>query len=61
MDTKKIIALVLVGLFIIVLLQNKTVLDGVTVKLLITSVKSSLSMVLLATMAFGVTVGVLLK
>jgi hypothetical protein len=61
MDKKKIIALVLIGLFVVVLLQNKTVLDGVSVKLLITSVRASLSMVLLGTMALGVTVGILLK
>ncbi len=62
MDTKKIIALVLIGLFVVVLLQNKGVLlDGVSVKLLITSIRASLSMVLLGTMALGVTVGILLK
>lgn len=61
MDKKKIVALVLIGLFVVVLLQNKTVLDGVSVKLLITSVRASLSMVLLGTMALGVTVGILLK
>ncbi len=61
MDKKKIIALVLIGLFVVVLLQNKTVLDGVGIKLLITSVRASLSMVLLGTMALGVTVGILLK
>ena len=62
MDTKKIIALVLLGLFAVVLIQNKGVLlDGVTVKMLFTSLRSSLSMVMLGTLALGVTVGILLK
>ena len=61
MDKKKIIALLLIGLFVVVLLQNKTILDGVSVRLLFTSVHASLSMVLLGTMALGVSVGILLK
>ena len=61
MDKKKIIALVLIGLFVVVLLENKTMLDGVSVKILFTSIRASLSMVLLGTMALGVSVGILIK
>ncbi len=61
MDKKKIIALLLIGLFAVVLLQNKTIMDGVSVKLLFTSIKASFSMVLLGTMALGVAVGILVK
>jgi hypothetical protein len=61
MDTKKIIALVLLGLFAVVLLENKGILDGVSVKILFTSIRASLSMVLLGTMALGVSVGILIK
>ena len=61
MDTKKIIALVLLGLFAVVLIQNKTILDGISLKIIITSVRASLSMVLLGVMALGVTIGILIK
>ena len=61
METKKIIALVLLGLFAAVLIVNRRLLDGVSVDLLFTSVRASFSMILLGTAALGVTVGVLLK
>lgn len=61
MDTKKIVALVLLGLFAVVLIINRGFVDGVSVDLIITTVKASKSMVLLVTAAFGVVIGVLLK
>ena len=61
MDTKKIIALVMLGLFAAVLIVNRSVMDGKSMDLLITSVRASFSMILLATAALGVTVGILLK
>lgn len=61
METKKIVALVLVGLFAAILIVNRHVMDGHSVNLLITTVRASFSMILLATAAFGVTVGILLK
>ena len=61
MDRKKIIALLLLGLFGVILLQNKGLLDGKTVTLLFTQVRASFSFILLGTMALGVTVGILLK
>lgn len=61
MDTKKIVALVMLGLFAAILIVNRGVMDGKSIDLLITSVRASFSMILLATAAFGVTVGILLK
>ena len=61
MDRKKIIALLLIALFVIILLQNVGMLDGVSVKLLVTSVRAKLSTILLGTMSLGVVVGILLK
>ncbi len=61
MDSKKIIALVMIGLFAAVLIVNRGIMDGERINLLITSVRASFSMILLATAAFGVTVGILLK
>jgi hypothetical protein len=61
MDRNKIIALVLIGVFVVILLQNVGMTDGVTIKLLVSKVHASLSAVLLGTMALGVTVGILLK
>ena len=61
MDSKKIIALVMIGLFAAVLIANRGLLDGKSIDLLITTVRASFSTILLATAAFGVTVGILLK
>jgi hypothetical protein len=58
MDKKKIIALVLVGLGVVVLLLTR---DTTTVNLLVTKVSASTSFVLLGTAAFGVVIGLLLK
>ena len=61
MDSKKITALVLIGLFAAILIVNRGLMDGKSVDLIITSVRASFSMILLATAALGVTIGVLLK
>ena len=61
METKKIIALVLVGLFAVVLIVNRGLLDGKTIDLVVTSVRASFSMILLGAAALGVVVGVLIK
>ena len=61
MDKKKIVALALIGLAVVILLVNRRLLDGVSVNLLVTTVKASISMVLLGAIALGVVIGVLLK
>lgn len=61
METKKIIALVLVGLFAAVLIVNRGLMDGTSVDLIFTTVRASFSMILLGAAALGVVVGVLLK
>lgn len=62
MDTKKIIALVLIGFAAVVLLINRGVLiDRVSVDLLVTTVSATKSMVLLGAIAWGVVVGILIK
>lgn len=61
MDRKKIIALVLIGLAVLVLLQNVGMMDGVTVNLLVKKVHASLSVILLGSITLGVIIGILLK
>lgn len=61
MDTKKIIALVMIGIAVVILLVNRGLVDGLSVDLLVTTVSASKSMILLAAMAWGVVVGVLVK
>jgi len=62
MDTKKIIALVLIGFIALVLILNKGFLTGsVSVNLIITSVSAAKSIVLLGAVALGVVIGILLK
>lgn len=61
MDTKKIFALVLIGLLAVVLIVNRGLLDRVTIDLVITSVRASISMILLGATALGVVIGILLK
>ncbi len=61
MDRKKIVALLLIGLFVVILLQNVGVMDGLTVRLLVAKVHASLSSVLLGTLALGVVIGICLK
>lgn len=61
MDTKKIIALVLIGLVAVVLVVNRGMLDKMSVDLVVTTISASKSMVLLGTAALGVVIGILLK
>ncbi|MFH0907911.1 MAG: hypothetical protein V1929_04045 [bacterium] len=62
MDTKKIIALVLIGLIALALIINKGFLTGsVSVNLLVTTVAAAKSIVLLGAVALGVVIGILLK
>ncbi len=61
MDTKKIVALILIGLLAVVLIVNRGVVDGVGLNLVIDSVRMSKSMLILASTALGVVIGVLLK
>lgn len=58
---KKIIALVLMGLAALVLIMNVGMIDGVTINLVITKIHASFSVVLLAAIAFGVLIGILVK
>jgi hypothetical protein len=60
-DTKKIVALILIGLLAVVLIVNRGVVDGVGLNLVIDSVRMSKSMLILASTALGVVIGVLLK
>jgi hypothetical protein len=61
MDSKKIVALVLIGLLAVVLIVNRGLLDRVTLDLVVTSVRASISMILLGATALGVTIGILIK
>lgn len=62
MDTKKIVALVLIGFIALVLILNKGFLTGsVSVNLIVTSVSAAKSIVLLGAVALGVVIGILLK
>lgn len=62
MDTKKIIALVLIGFIALVLILNKGFLTGnVSVNLIVTSVEAAKSIILLGAVALGVVIGILLK
>lgn len=61
MDTKKIVALVLIGFLAVVLIVNRGLLDRVTIDLVITSVRASISMILLGATALGVVIGILIK
>lgn len=57
----KIIALILLGLLAVLLVQNRSFMDRLTVDLIVTSVTAPKSMILLATAALGVVIGNLLK
>jgi len=61
MDTKKIVALVLIGLLAVVLIVNRGMADGVGVNLVVDTVRMSKSMLMLLTTALGVTIGILIK
>ena len=62
MDTKKIVALVLIGFIALVLILNKGFLTGsVSVNLIVTSVSAAKSIILLGAVALGVVIGILLK
>ncbi len=61
METKKVVALALIGLFAVVLIVNRGLLDRMTVDLVVTTVRASFSMILLGAAVLGVVVGVLLK
>ncbi len=62
MDTKKIIALVLIGFIALVLILNKGFLTGnVSVNLIVTSVEAAKSIILLGAVALGVVIGILFK
>lgn len=61
METKKVVALLLLGLMAIVLIVNRGMLDRIDVDLLVTTVRASKSMIMLSCTALGVLVGILLK
>lgn len=61
METKKAVALLLLGLMAIVLIVNRGMLDRIDVDLLVTTVRASKSMIMLSCTALGVLVGILLK
>lgn len=61
METKKVVALVLIGIAVVLLLINRGMMDRMSIDLLVTTISASKSMVLLGAMAWGVVVGVLLK
>ncbi len=58
MNTKRIWALVLMGLLAIVLIMTR---DSTSVNLIVTEIKGSTSLVLLASIAVGVVIGILFK
>lgn len=61
MTKSKIIALILIGLMAVLCVVNRSIADGVSVDLLVTTVKLSKSLLMLGCTAVGVVVGVLLK
>jgi hypothetical protein len=61
MNKKMIYALVLIGLSVVVLLVNMGGMDRISIDLIFTTVKAAKSMLLLAAIALGVVIGVLLK
>lgn len=61
MDTKKLVALILIGLLAVVLIVNRGMVDGVGVNLVVDTVRMSKSMLMLLTTALGVTIGILIK
>lgn len=61
MDTKKLIALILMGLLAAIYVVNRGILDRIELDLLVTTVTASKSMLLLGATALGVAIGVLLK
>lgn len=61
MDRKKLIALLLIGLAALVLIFNVGMTDGVSINLLVAKVYVAKSIVLFASIALGVVIGVLLK
>lgn len=58
---KKIIGFIVVGLVALVLILNVGMTDGVTVNLLFGKIYAAKSIVMLASVALGVTIGTLLK
>lgn len=61
MDTKKLIALILMGLLAAIYVVKRGILDRIELDLLVTTVTASKSMLLLGATALGVAIGVLLK
>ena len=61
LSMKKIIALVLMGIAALLLILNVGMIDGVTLNLVVTKIHASISVVLLAAIAFGVLIGILIK
>jgi uncharacterized integral membrane protein len=61
MDAKKITGFALLGLVGLVLIFNVGWTDGVTVDLLVTKLHAAKSVVILASVAIGVTIGALLR
>ena len=57
----KIVALILLGVLAVVLVQNRSFMDRLTVDLIVTTVTAPKSMILLGTAALGVIIGNLLK
>lgn len=61
MTKAKLVALALIGLVAVLAVVNRGFGDGVSVNLLVDTVRLSKSMLMLASVAVGVAVGVLLK
>lgn len=61
MDTKKLIALILIGLLAAIYVVNRGMLDRIELDILITTITASKSIMLLGATALGVVIGVLLK
>jgi hypothetical protein len=61
MDTKKLIALLLIGLLAAIYVVNRGMLDRIELDILITTITASKSIMLLGATALGVVIGVLLK
>lgn len=61
MDAKKITGFALLGLVGLVLIFNVGWTDGVTVDLLVTKLHAAKSIVILVSVAVGVTIGALLR
>lgn len=61
MDTKKLIALILIGLLAAIYVVNRGMLDRIELDILVTTITASKSIMLLGATALGVVIGVLLK